>query len=59
MRLTDLTPEAPRFRTSDDVFDELEAACATNPDIAEFEIIGRSEEGRPIVGITLGLVLSV
>ena len=54
MTLTDLVPESPRFRSSEEVFDELEAACATNPDIAEFEIIGRSEEGRPIAGITLG-----
>ncbi|GAB5535700.1 MAG: M14 family zinc carboxypeptidase [Rubricoccaceae bacterium] len=54
MTLTDLTPETPRFRTSEEVFDELEAACATNPDIAELEILGRSEEGRPIAGVTLG-----
>lgn len=54
MTLTDLASVAPAFRTSEDVFDELEAACATNPDIAELEILGRSEEGRPIVGVTLG-----
>ena len=54
MTLADLAPDAPRFQTSEEVFDELEAACATNPDIAEFEIIGRSEEGRPIAGVTLG-----
>ena len=54
MTLADLTPEMPTFRTSEEVFDELEAACATNPDIAEIEILGRSEEGRPIAGVTLG-----
>lgn len=54
MTLHDLVPQDPRFRTSEEVFDELEAACATNPDIAEFEIIGRSEDGRPIAGVTLG-----
>ena len=54
MTLSDLAPAAPRFRTSAEVFDALEAACATNPDLAHFEVIGQSEEGRPIAGVTLG-----
>ncbi|MDT0631513.1 M14 family zinc carboxypeptidase [Rubrivirga litoralis] len=53
MRLADLDRPA-RFRTSDDVFDEMRAACEANPDLAQFETIGRSEEGRPIAGVTLG-----
>ncbi len=48
----DLSPVA--FRASGDVHDELHAACEANPDLAQFEIIGTSEEGRPLAGITLG-----
>ena len=53
MTLADLALPA-HFRTSDGVFDEMRAACEANPDLARFEVIGRSEEGRPIAGITLG-----
>ena len=54
MHLADLDTGRVRFRTSPDVFDDLRAACEVNPDIAEFEVIGESEEGRPIAGVTLG-----
>lgn len=54
MRLADLAPSGLRFRTSDEVVDEMEAACDANPDLASFEILGESEEGRPIVSVTLG-----
>ncbi|NNF59465.1 MAG: peptidase M14 [Rhodothermaceae bacterium] len=54
MRLTDLNLSALRFRASADVFGELQAACESNPDLARFEVIGTSEEGRPIAGVTLG-----
>ena len=54
MRLRDLDLGQPRFRTSEEVFDALAAACASNPDLAAFETIGHSEEGRPIAGVTLG-----
>ena len=54
MTLSDLGLEGPRFRTSDEVADDLRAACDANPDLAEFEVIGESEEGRPIAGVTLG-----
>lgn len=50
----DLDISGLRFRTSEEVIGELEAACAANPDIATFEVIGESEEGRPIPGVTLG-----
>ena len=53
MRLADLDPPA-RFRTSSDVFGEMRAACEANPDLARFDVIGESEEGRPIAGVTLG-----
>src|SRR5690606_24240241 len=43
-----------RFSTSGEVFDELRHACEANPDVATFEVIGRSEEGRPMAGVTLG-----
>ena len=54
MRLRDLDLGEPRFRTSEEVFDELATACAANPDLAAFETIGESEEGRPIAGVALG-----
>ena len=54
MRLADLDLSGLRFRTSESVFGEMRAACETNPDLAAFETIGESEEGRPIAGVTLG-----
>ena len=54
MRLTDLDHSDLRIRTSEEVFDALRAACEANPDVAAFEVVGRSEEGRPIAGVTLG-----
>lgn len=55
MTLADLDLSDLRFRTSDEVFDSLRAACEANPDLAEFSVIGRSEEGRPIAGVRLGV----
>lgn len=55
MTLADLDTGDARFQTSDRVFDTLRRACASNPDLAEFEVIGESEEGRPIAGVTLGV----
>ncbi|MFN3597757.1 MAG: M14 family zinc carboxypeptidase [Rubricoccaceae bacterium] len=54
MRLADLNLAGLRFRSSADVFEALRAACETNPDVAQFETIGHSEQGRPIAGVTLG-----
>jgi hypothetical protein len=54
VRLTDLDLSSARFRTSEEVLDALRAACVANPDVAAFEVIGRSEGGRPIAGVTLG-----
>lgn len=54
MDLTDLDAAAVRLRTSEEAFDALRAACDANPDLAAFEVIGRSEEGRPLAGVTLG-----
>ena len=54
MTLSDLEPPT-RFRTSAEVLPDLEAACAANPDLATFEVVGESEEGRPIAGVTMGL----
>ena len=54
MRLARLDTSALRFRTSAEVFGELQAACETSPHLAAFETIGHSEEGRPIAGVTLG-----
>src|SRR5690606_39981084 len=48
MRLTDLDTRAVRFHTSEEASDALRAACEANPDVAAFEVIGKSEEGRPI-----------
>ena len=54
MTLADLPLDGLAFRTSADVFEPMRAACASNPDLATFETIGVSEEGRPIAGVTLG-----
>lgn len=54
MKLSNLDLSELCFRTSEEVIPLLQSACESNPDLAEFEIIGQSEEGRPIVGITLG-----
>lgn len=54
MTLADLDLGPVGFRASGDVLDELRAACEANPDLATFEVIGESEEGRPLAGITLG-----
>ena len=54
MTLRDLDLSALRFRQSGEVLDELAAACEANPDLATFETIGESEDGRPIAGVTLG-----
>lgn len=55
MNLTDLDLAECRFRTSEEVFEDLRGICEANPDLASFEVIGRSEEGRPIAGVTLGV----
>lgn len=55
MTLSDLDLTDLRFRTSAEVFDALRTACDSNPDLAEFETIGESEEGRPIAGVRLGV----
>lgn len=54
MTLADLDIGTVRFRTSAEVFDDLRQSCEANPDLATFEVIGKSEEGRPIAGVTLG-----
>ena len=54
MRLADLDGMRARFRTSDEVLEPMRRACDLNPDLATFEVIGVSEEGRPIAGVTLG-----
>ena len=55
MTLADLDLSGLHFRTSAEVFDDLRAACDANPDLADFETIGESEEGRPIAGVRLGV----
>ena len=52
--LADLDLGPVGFRASGEVRDELRAACEANPDLATFEVIGESEAGRPLAGITLG-----
>jgi hypothetical protein len=54
LRLPDLAPDAPRFRLSKEANAEIESACAQNPDLATCGVIGHSEEGRPILGVTMG-----
>ena len=54
MPLTDLARSGLRFTTSEEALPRLEAACAAHPGGARCEVIGESEEGRPIGGVTLG-----
>ena len=54
MRLSDLDLTDARFRTSADTFEPIRHACASNPDLATFHDLGRSEAGRPLYGVTLG-----
>ena len=54
MRLAHLDLSRLRFQTSAEADRALRAACAANPDVAACEIIGESEEGRAILGVTLG-----
>ena len=46
--------EGWRFRSTEEVRDPVREACAANPDLAAFHDLGRSEEGRPLYGVTLG-----
>lgn len=54
MRFSDLDLADARFRTSDEAREPIRHACASNPDLATFHDLGRSEEGRPLYGVTLG-----
>ncbi len=54
MHLSELDLSGLHFRSSAEVFNELKSACDTNPDLAQFKVIGQSEQGRPIAGVTLG-----
>lgn len=54
MNLTAIDANGARFRTADEVRDELRHACAANGDVAAFHQIGASREGRPIDAVTLG-----
>ncbi len=54
MRLADLDLSELRFQRAAEADDVIRAACAANPDVATCETIGESEQGRPILGMTLG-----
>ncbi len=54
MTLSDLDCSGLQFRTSAEVTEAMRAACDANPDLATFETVGESEEGRPIAAVTLG-----
>lgn len=43
-----------RFTPPDEGVDILKRVCKRNPDVAQFHIIGRTEEGRPISSVVLG-----
>lgn len=42
------------YRTQSGVQQAIEEACAAHPDLASFQMLGESEEGRPIYGVVLG-----
>ncbi|MCH8960445.1 MAG: peptidase M14, partial [Bacteroidetes bacterium] len=46
--------EALSFREQEAARAPLRAACAANADVATYEDLGESEEGRPIYGVVLG-----
>jgi hypothetical protein len=50
--VADRAPAA--FRTGADAAEELRAACAAHPDVATWEVLGESEEGRPLGAVVLG-----
>ena len=53
--LTDLVPEAAhRFTQPEEADAVLREVCGKHPDIAEFHVLGKSGEDRPITGILLG-----
>ena len=54
MHLADLDLSRLRFQTAAEADEALRTACTSNPDVAACEAIGESEEGRPILGVTLG-----
>ena len=54
MRLSELDTTDLCFHTAEEVRSEIRHACAANADLARFEDLGQSEEGRPLYGVTLG-----
>ena len=52
--VTRLVDDQPHFRSHEGVRSDLEAACAQHSDLAAFEELGASEEGRTLYGIRLG-----
>ena len=49
-----ITDRALSFREQEAVHTSIQAACFANADVATFEDLGQSEEGRPIYGVVLG-----
>jgi len=49
-----LAPESPVFTTQEAARAAIEQACAAHSDIAAFEVVGRSEQGRDIYAAMLG-----
>lgn len=49
-----ITDGALSFREQEAVRASIQAACFANADVATFEDLGQSEEGRPIYGVVLG-----
>lgn len=52
--LSTLAPADATFHTVDELHRDVEAACTAHPERAEARMIGRSEEGRPLLGVVLG-----
>ena len=52
--LRHLLGPAPRFRTQAETVPLIREACAAHPDLATCHDLGTSEEGRPLLGVTLG-----
>jgi hypothetical protein len=52
--LPDLAPDAEAFSPRADARTAIREACAAHEDVASVEVLGESEQGRPIDGVVLG-----
>jgi hypothetical protein len=54
LSLTTLVDDSPSFTSRNEAREAMQEACARHDRVASFEVIGESEDGRPIDGVVLG-----